>query len=113
MFTINRENFVHENIHMLNICVNIFRAVSQENTLTQKFCKVKITLHLLPINPLTHIVQLTDLKTECTLITKARKLALYACLCVNGYNMITKRPTEKLSPIGGGKGARGLKPLLF
>ena len=29
-------------------------------------------------------------------VTKAIKLALYACLCINGYNMKTKRPTGKL-----------------
>ena len=43
------------------------------------------------INPLTHIGPLTDPKTKL-----ARKLALYACLCMNGCNMKTKRPTEKL-----------------
>ena len=66
-----------------------------EIVLPQKFCKV-VVVHVLLINPLTHIVQLTGIKIECTLITKARKLALYVRLCINGYDMKTKRPTEKL-----------------
>ena len=46
------------------------------------------------INPLTHNYQITGLKTICTLIAKARKLALYAYLCINCYNAKIKRPTE-------------------
>ena len=42
------------------------------------------------------MVLLTGPKTECTLVAKGRKLALYACLCINGYNRKTKRPKEKL-----------------
>ena len=50
------------------------------------------------LNPFTCMVSLTFKcpKTECALIAKARKLALYACLCINGYNMKTTLATEKL-----------------
>ena len=48
------------------------------------------------LDPLTCIGLLTGPKTECTLITLARKLALYACFCINGCNIKTERPTEKL-----------------
>ena len=48
---------------------------------------------IMRLYPLTHMVLLTDPKTECILIAKAR-LALYTCLCINGYNMKTKKPTE-------------------
>ena len=53
------------------------------------------------LNPFTRMVSLTFKcpKTECTLIAKARKLALYACLCINDYNMKTKRPTENYNYI--------------
>ena len=44
------------------------------------------------LNPLTCMVPITSPKTKCMLIT----LALYACLCIKGYNMKTKRPTENL-----------------
>ena len=39
---------------------------------------------------------LTGPKNECTLIAWSRNLALYTCLCINGYNMKTKTPTIKL-----------------
>ena len=53
------------------------------------------TLNLM-FNHLTYMVPLTGPKTKCTLIAKARKLALYTWFCINGYNMKTKRPTEEI-----------------
>ena len=53
-------------------------------------------MYLLFINPLTHNFQLTGLKTICILIANVRKLSLYVSLCINCYNMNTKRATEKL-----------------
>ena len=49
--TINREIFVYENIHVLNICVK-FSRVPHENILTQKFCEVEITVHVSQIKQL-------------------------------------------------------------
>ena len=40
--TVNREIFVYENIHVLNIRVNKFSRVPHENVLTQKFVKLKL-----------------------------------------------------------------------
>ena len=40
--TINREIFVYENIHVLNIRVNKFSRVPHENILTRKFVKLKL-----------------------------------------------------------------------
>ena len=40
--TINREPFVYENIHVLNIHVNKFSRVPHENILTRKFIKLKL-----------------------------------------------------------------------
>ena len=40
---------MYENIHVLNIRVNKFLRVLHENTLIQQFCKVEITMHVLPI----------------------------------------------------------------
>ena len=37
---------MHENIHVLNICVNKFSRVPHENILTQNFCQVEITVHI-------------------------------------------------------------------
>ena len=48
------------------------------------------------LSPLSHNLQLTGLKTICLVVSNARKLGLYACLCINFHNMKTKRPTEKL-----------------
>ena len=46
---------------------------------------------LLFINPLTRNFQLIGLlKTISILIATARKLALYACVCINCYNMKLK-----------------------
>ena len=39
------------------------------------------------------------LRNKCTLIINARKLTLYACLCINCYNVKTERATEKLNYI--------------
>ena len=39
---------------------------------------------------LTHNFQLTGLTTVYILVTNTRKLALYACTCINCYNMKTK-----------------------
>ena len=40
--TVNREIFVYENIHVLNIGVNKFSRVPHKNILTQKFVKLKL-----------------------------------------------------------------------
>ena len=40
-YTVNREIFVYENIHVLNIHVNKFSRVPLENILTRKFVKLK------------------------------------------------------------------------
>ena len=40
--TVNREIFVYENIHVLNIRVNKFSRVPHENILTRKFVKLKL-----------------------------------------------------------------------
>ena len=52
MNTVNWEIFVYENIHVLNICVNKLSVVPHQNTLTQKFCQVEITVHVLPVKGL-------------------------------------------------------------
>ena len=44
--TMNWEILVYENIHVLNVCVNIFRG-SHENILKRKFCQAEITVHVL------------------------------------------------------------------
>ena len=36
-----------KNSHVLNVCVNKFLWLSHEIILTQKFCQVEITLHVL------------------------------------------------------------------
>ena len=41
-YTINREIFVYENIHVLKIRVNKFSRVSHKNILTRKFVKLKL-----------------------------------------------------------------------
>ena len=46
---VNWENFVYENIHVLNIRVNKFSRVPHENILTRKFVQVEITVHISPI----------------------------------------------------------------
>ena len=43
---------------------------------------------------LTRNFQLIGLTTICIVIANARKLAFYACTCINYYNMKTKRPTK-------------------
>ena len=40
--TVNREIFVYENIHVLNIHVNKFSRVPHKNVLTRKFVKLKL-----------------------------------------------------------------------
>ena len=40
--TVNREIFVYENIHVLNIRVNKFSRVPHENISTRKFVKLKL-----------------------------------------------------------------------
>ena len=40
--TVNREIFMYENIHVLNIRVNKFSRVPHENILTRKFVKLKL-----------------------------------------------------------------------
>ena len=40
--TVNREIFVYENIHVLNIRANKFSRVPHENILTQKLVKLKL-----------------------------------------------------------------------
>ena len=40
--TVNREIFAYENIDVLNIRVNKFSRVPQENILTRKFVKLKL-----------------------------------------------------------------------
>ena len=40
--TINWEIFVYENIHVLNIRVNIFSRMPHKNILTRKFVKLKL-----------------------------------------------------------------------
>ena len=35
---LNWKIFMHENIHVLNVCVNKFSRVPHENNLTRKFC---------------------------------------------------------------------------
>ena len=42
VYTVNREIFMYENIHVLNICVNKFSRVPHENILTQNFVKFKL-----------------------------------------------------------------------
>ena len=44
--------FMYESIHVLNIRVNKFSRVSNENILTGKFCEVEITVHVSPIKQL-------------------------------------------------------------
>ena len=51
-YTVNREIFVYENIQVLNIRVNKISRVPHKNTLTWKFCKVEITVHVSPIKRL-------------------------------------------------------------
>ena len=41
-YTVNREIFVYENIHVLNIRVNKFSSLPHENILTQKFVMLKL-----------------------------------------------------------------------
>ena len=65
------------------------------NCLCQSNC-FTYCMYLLFINPLTRNFQLTGLKTICILIANVRKLSLYVSLCINCYNMNTKRATEKL-----------------
>ena len=50
--TVNREIFVYENIHALNIRVNKFSRVPHKNILTWKICQVEITVHVWPIKRL-------------------------------------------------------------
>ena len=50
--TVNREIFVYENIHVLNVRVNKFSWVPHENILTRKFFQlhiIEITVHAFPI----------------------------------------------------------------
>ena len=43
---------MYENIHVLNVYVNKFLWVPHENTLTQKFCQVEISVHVFLIKQL-------------------------------------------------------------
>ena len=43
---------MYENIRMLNVHVNKFSWVPQENILTRKFCQVEIAVHVLLIKRL-------------------------------------------------------------
>ena len=56
--TVNPEIFVHENIHVSNVCVNKFLWVSHKNILTRKFCQVEITVHVLLIKQLLYFFYL-------------------------------------------------------
>ena len=49
--TINWENFMHENIHMLNVCVNKF-SCRLHNIINAIFFQVEITEHVLLIKRL-------------------------------------------------------------
>ena len=50
--TVNWEIVMYENIHVLNIHVNKFLWVPHQNILTQKFCQIEITVHVLLIKRL-------------------------------------------------------------
>ena len=43
---------MHENIHVLNVCVNKLLWVSHESILSRKFCQVEVTVHVLLIKRL-------------------------------------------------------------
>ena len=64
---VNREIFVYENIHVLNVCANKFLWVPHENILTRKFCQVEITVHVLLVKQLlvTYTIYFATETTKC------------------------------------------------
>ena len=78
--TVNREIFVYENIHVLNIRVNKFSRVPHENNyFNTKICQVEITAHVSPIKRLdlplyfaTETAKCKQIRAVCYLLQSKR-----------------------------------------
>ena len=81
-------------VHDMGV-IRVSRCFKEELARATDKC-LEVTSNIMLLNPLIHNLQLTGLKTVSQLIANARKLVLYASLCINCHNMKTEKPTEKL-----------------